>query len=159
MKIIENNFSHRIFFSIYLFVFCVLFTAYCLLFSSTANAASPTQVCLKDQCVTIELADTDAARARGLQDRTSMPVDHGMLFVFPSEDVFNFWMKDTLIPLDMIWINEALIVVDIKGGLPPCASDPCPVYVPSGRARFVLEVNANFAQTHGLKVGDPVVIK
>ena len=103
--------------------------------------------------------DTQEARSRGLQDRTSLPSDQGMLFVFPTEDIFNFWMKDTFIALDMIWISEAHAIVDIKTDVQPCTQEPCPIYVPSGKAKYVLEVNANFAQTHGLKVGDPVVIK
>ena len=159
MKIIENNLSRREFFSTCLSVFCLLLTTYCVLFSSATSANPTAQVCFHDRCFTVEVMDTQEARSRGLQDRTSLPSDQGMLFVFPTEDIFNFWMKDTSIVLDMIWISEGHAVVDIKTDVQPCTQEPCPIYVPSGKARYVLEVNANFAQTHGLKVGDPVVIK
>jgi uncharacterized membrane protein (UPF0127 family) len=126
---------------------------------SHANADSPTQVCFHDRCFIVETMDTQEKRSRGLQDRTSLPADQGMLFVFPTEDIFNFWMKDTLITLDMIWVNEALKIVDLKTDVPPCIKEPCPLYIPSAKARYVLEFNAHFTQTHGLKVGDEVVIK
>ena len=143
----------------YIFIF-FLFSVFCFLFSSSSVlAAQPKQVCFMEQCVAVEIADTNASRARGLQGVTSMPADHGMLFVFSSNEIFSFWMKDTMIPLDMLWIDEARKVVDIKAGLPPCVSDPCQVYTPSSMAIFVLEVNAKYAETHGLKVGDQAVFK
>jgi uncharacterized membrane protein (UPF0127 family) len=140
-------------------VFCLLPTVYCLLLSSCASADSPSQVCFHDQCFTVEIMDTQEKRSLGLQGRTSLPADQGMLFIFPMEDILNFWMKDTLIALDMVWINDGHVIVDIKTDIQPCIKEPCPIYVPSGKARYVLEVNASFAQAHGLKVGDQVVIK
>lgn len=148
-------------------VFCLLLTAYCLLFAFNTNSAdasahrtAATQICFADDyCLTVEVMRTDAERARGLQHRTSLPADHGMLFVFPSEKILSFWMKDTYIPLDMIWINDSGKIVDIKENVPPCKADPCPVYASSVKARYVFEANAHFAQEHGIKVGDEVVIK
>src|SRR6186997_532155 len=61
--------------------------------------------------VEAELAYTDANRARGLMFRESMPSDAGMLFLFPSMDIYNFWMKNTLIPLDILWLNERKEIV------------------------------------------------
>jgi uncharacterized membrane protein (UPF0127 family) len=158
---VRDAFSLNFYFIPTVFLF---FSSLLLLLSSflfvpyRANADSSEQVCFKDQCFAVETVDTAESRTRGLQDRTSLPADEGMLFVFPTEDIFNFWMKDTSIALDMIWINEGHTIVDIKTDVPPCTQEPCPIYVPSGKARYVLEVNANFAKTHELKVGDQVVI-
>lgn len=141
------------------FVFCLLLTAYCLLFGPAPNAAEPKQVCFSDRCVNVEVVATQEARAKGLQERTSMPADQGMLFIFPDNGLYDFWMKDTLIPLDMIWINEHFKIVSIQEGVLPCAADPCPEYKAADVSRYVLEVNASYARIYGLKVGDEVVFK
>jgi uncharacterized membrane protein (UPF0127 family) len=130
-----------------------------LLSPAIAHAASPHKVCFQDHCLTVEIADTDVTRMRGLQERTSMNAGHGMLFVFANEDRYDFWMKDTLIPLDMIWLNGNRQVVDIKAHVPPCEKDPCPTYIPSGHAKYVLEVNAGTTQSYGLHVGDKAEFK
>jgi uncharacterized protein len=124
----------------------------------SVHAQSTPQVCFKDACVAVEVADTDAARIRGLQGRFSLNEGTGMLFVFPQQDVLNFWMKDTLIPLDLIWINEAKQVVDIKS-VPPCQENPCPIYTPAAYALYVLEINAGAAQKYNINVGDTAVFK
>lgn len=79
-----------------------------------------------------------------------------MLFVFSSATKHSFWMKDTLIPLDMIWMDYAHRVVDMRTQVPPCTSDPCPVYTPSANALYVLEINSGLSDTIGLKIGDEV---
>jgi uncharacterized membrane protein (UPF0127 family) len=66
-------------------------------------------------------------------------------------------MKNTLIPLDMVFFDESGTVVDIIRNAQPCASDPCPQYIPKAPARTVLEVSAGVADRHGLAVGDQVV--
>lgn len=151
---LRNIFSYRLSFS-----FCLLLTAYCLLFVSAPNAAEPKQVCFSDRCVNVEVVATQEARAKGLQERTSMPADQGMLFIFPENGLYDFWMKDTLIPLDMIWINEQFKIVGIQEGVLPCAADPCPEYKAADVSRYVLEVNASYARIYGLKVGDEAVFK
>lgn len=141
------------------FDFCLLLTAYVILFTPVVYSAQPTQVCFKDKCVKVEVADTEIERARGLQGRNALDIDRGMLFIFPRQDVFNFWMKDTLIALDMIWINDDLQVVDIKENVPPCQTDPCEIYAPQGKAVYVLEINAQGVHNNGIKIGDRVVFK
>jgi uncharacterized protein len=142
-----------------LFAFCLLLSAYCLLLDHCAYADSPSQVCFKDRCITVEVADTDAARLRGLQGRVGMAPESGMLFVFPKEDVYNFWMKDTLIALDMIWIDRNLQVIDVKTDVPPCRENPCPIYNPAGMALYVLEINGGGAKYYGIHAGDKAVFK
>lgn len=104
--------------------------------------------------VTAELARTDSERARGLMFRPKLLPDQGMLFVFEREDLHAFWMKNTLIPLDMLWLDPNRRVVHIERDVPPCKSDPCPSYGPSRAALYVLELPAGAAARLGLKPGD-----
>jgi uncharacterized membrane protein (UPF0127 family) len=139
----------------------ILFLISCvLLFAPTAGAQKPvSKVCFVEKCITVEIADNDASRMRGLQDRPAMDPNSGMLFVFPHQDVYNFWMKDTLIPLDIIWIDQDLHVVDIKPGVPPCRENPCPLYTPSGPALYVVEMNQGIAETFNIHRGQKVIFK
>jgi len=91
---------------------------------------------------------------RGLQFRESLDKNKGMLFVFAESRRHAFWMKDTLIPLDIIWLDYARRVVYIAPNIPPCPQDPCPSYSPERDALYVLEINAGVAQQLGLKPGD-----
>lgn len=104
--------------------------------------------------VTAELAVTDAERARGLMFREKVLPDQGMLFVFEREDVQAFWMKNTLVPLDMLWLDSDRRVIHIAADVPPCKEDPCPSYGPGSPARYVLELRAGEAARHGLRAGD-----
>jgi uncharacterized membrane protein (UPF0127 family) len=90
--------------------------------------------------------------------RSSISPDRGMLFIFPDVDVHSFWMKNTLIPLDILWIDESRTVVHVERNVPPCKADPCPSYPPKSAAKFVLELGAGQAAAHGLNVGDRLVI-
>ena len=74
----------------------------------------------------------------------------GMLFIFPEDGEYGFWMKNTLIPLDMIWIDKDMKIIDIQTA-EPCTAEPCPSHTPSGDARYVLEVNANASEKFGFK--------
>lgn len=104
--------------------------------------------------VRVEIADTDEARARGLMYRRSLPADEGMLFIFPEETWLSFWMRNTYIPLDMIFINGAQEVVGVVENATPLTDTPRAVPRPS---RFVVEVNAHFARTKGIGVGTRVL--
>lgn len=134
------------------------------LFALTSCASSQERklnnsVCFATHCYAVELAMTPETMMRGLQNRTTMPVDHGMLFVFPNSDKHSFWMKETLIPLDMIWLDYAKRVVYIAPNVKPCVSDPCPTYTPTQSSMYVLELNAEQAKTIGLSVGDTATFK
>ncbi len=103
--------------------------------------------------VLVEIANTPEARARGLMYRKELPSNAGMLFVFPEEDQLEFWMKNTPLSLDMIFIAANLEVVGIVERAQPFSTTPRGPGVP---AKYVLEVNAGFAEKHGLRVGDRV---
>ncbi|MGH8213888.1 MAG: DUF192 domain-containing protein [Rhodanobacteraceae bacterium] len=104
--------------------------------------------------IRVEIVADDASRAHGLMDRTSMPATHGMLFVFPDDAVRTFWMKDTLIPLDMLFFDANRHLVAIQANAQPCKADPCQLYPSNTPARYVLELNAGLGAKLGLREGD-----
>ena len=86
-----------------------------------------------------------------------LPEKEGMLFIFPRENKPGFWMKDTLIPLDIIFINDKDIVVYMVKNAQPCKSEKCPIYKTTRNASKVLEINGGLSKKLDLHVGDPVV--
>ena len=133
-----------------------------LLASMTLHAApaapAATTVQLHGQQFTIELATTDAARTQGLMNRTHLAADHGMLFVFAESAPQAFWMKNTLIPLDILYFDDARRLVSMQLNVPPCKADPCAVYPSNAAARYVLELAAGTARRLGLRNGDVLTI-
>ena len=128
-----------------------------LCFTVTACQAQPkviiaTQVG-RDITFEVEIADTPAKRELGLQYRRELAADRGMIFLFPHEAEQAFWMKNTPIPLDMIFINSDRRIVGIAEQAVPFSLDPRSV----GRAsRFVLEVNGGLSKRYGIQAGDSV---
>lgn len=123
-----------------------------------ACARSGPYVELKGQRYTIEIAADDPSRAHGLMDRTSMDADHGMLFVFEDDAPRAFWMKNTKIPLDMLFFDADAKLVSVQHNVPPCVADPCAGYSSGAPARYVLELNAGQANELGLTPGDAMAI-
>jgi uncharacterized membrane protein (UPF0127 family) len=123
-----------------------------------ACAASGPYVELNGHRYTIEIAADNASREHGLMDRTEMAADHGMLFVFDDDLPRTFWMKNTKIPLDMLFFDADNKLVSIQHNVPPCVSDPCPGYSSGAPARYVLELNAGESAKLGLTSGDPIAI-
>jgi uncharacterized membrane protein (UPF0127 family) len=101
----------------------------------------------------VEMASTESSRQQGLSGRDHLDADKGMLFVFPTKGIYSFWMKDTLIPLDIIFIDNNKIVEMTT--LNPPVDNNIPTYTPTQKSQYVLELNAN----SGIKVGDEVKIK
>jgi hypothetical protein len=104
--------------------------------------------------VSVAVADTDYKQAIGLMDRKVLPADQGMLFVFRDDRQRNFWMKDTYIPLDQVYIRSDGTVVDINKNARPLDtvlywSKPC---------KYVVEVNGGYCDRHGINIGDKVQI-
>src|SRR3989344_3844205 len=124
-------------------IFCMIFLTIVL-----SNCAAISNQVLIDNGknlikVNVEIADDNNERMNGLMFRKNLDKDSGMLFVFDDEKNQTFWMKNTLIPLDVIFIGKDMKIVDIKHAT-PCNEDPCKLYKSSGPARYVLEVNYNF---------------
>ena len=101
----------------------------------------------------LELALTPEDQALGLMFRESLPERTGMLFIFPEDAPHHFWMKNTMIPLDMIWLDAAGAVVFVSADTPPCKADPCATYGPDSPARLVLEIAGGKAKAEGVTEG------
>ena len=121
-------------------------------------AAKGPYVELKGQRYSIEVAENDAAREHGLMDRTEMAIDHGMLFVFQDDIPRAFWMKNTKLPLDMIFVDANRKIVSVTHGAEPCVTERCPAYTSGAPARYVLELNAGQAAKLGLTSGDELIV-
>lgn len=101
----------------------------------------------------VEIADNDLARTQGLMGRTQMAEDQGMLFIFPNEEFRSFWMANTPLPLDIMFVNAAREIVTIQRDAVPFSEESVPSTAP---ATYVVEVNAGFADRHGLAEGDRI---
>jgi hypothetical protein len=119
-------------------------------------AADRRTVCIGGACFEAELAVTADERSRGLMFRGSLPPGEGMLFVFPREGRHGFWMKNTLIELDIVFIGADRRVVDIARRAQPCRAEPCRQYYPAAPAAYALEIAGGLAERYGFAAGDPV---
>ncbi|MGR9051628.1 MAG: DUF192 domain-containing protein [Gammaproteobacteria bacterium] len=106
--------------------------------------------------IRVEIADTANERARGLMYRTRLAPDAGMLFVFSGQAVRGVWMKNTLLPLDILFLSSAGKIVSWLKNVPPCVTDPCEVYHSAGPVSYMLEVNAGAIDRWALRPGDKV---
>jgi len=112
------------------------------------------EVCFGEHCFSVELAKTKIAQAKGLMFRREMGENKGMLFIFGEDEARSFWMKNTLIPLDIIFCNKNKEVVSIAKNVQPCQAEICESVKPKEKAKYVLELNANIADKINLKIGD-----
>ena len=129
-----------------------------LLFPKSLN--QPT-VSFENKSFQVEIAQSDEERQQWLMYRESLDEDRWMLFIFQNEWIHSFWMKNTLIPLDMIWINEIdweNRVVDIQTAQ-PCTISECDLYEPTWKSKYVLEINAWLAESYWIGVWDLVYIE
>jgi len=111
-------------------------------------------ITLRDVPLQVTIARTPEELRQGLSGTKSLPPDQGMLFVFPKADLYTFWMKDMQYPIDVFWIGEDGRIVYVAEKLSP---DTYPAtYRSSQPAKYVLELNAGFAEAHGVRVGDTV---
>jgi len=92
--------------------------------------------------IQVELADTDEKRARGLMFREQLARERGMLFIFSEPGQWSFWMKNTKVSLDILWLDQKKKIVDLAENIPGCVGEPCLQYQPAHEATYVLEVPA-----------------
>ncbi len=107
--------------------------------------------------LSIEIADEMDEQTIGLMYRTELAADAGMLFVFSEEKQRVFWMKNTKIPLDILFVDGSGTIVDIKENFEPCVVAACEKYY-SLPALYALEVNAGFVTENGIVVGDSLLL-
>lgn len=125
--------------------------------SACAGVSQP-WVELGGQRYVVEIADDDAERARGLMYRDAMESGHGMVFIHDAEEPQAYWMKNTKIPLDILYFDNGRRLVSQQRDVPPCSlGDACPPYPSNAPARYVLELNAGEAAR--LKLQDGAVLK
>lgn len=134
-------------FFIVLIIFIIILSIFLI-----RNNSEP-EVCLEESCFFVELAKTSAEKSKGLMFRESLENDKGMLFIYDSDGEYNFWMKNTLIPLDIIWIDSEGKIVYIEHEAQPCG-DECKTIRPQKDARFVLEINGGLAEEFEINLGD-----
>lgn len=110
----------------------------------------------KEIPIEVEIAETEHDRQRGLMFRTQMPETRGMIFPFPEKTDHSFWMHNTCIPLDMLFIDEDGLIVGIEENTPTLNDD---TYSVGCESKYVLEVNAGWTRAHGVKAGQSVKIE
>lgn len=121
---------------------------------------SGASVQIKEQTYNVTLAKDDKSRQIGLSNKKSLGEKNGMLFIFEKKGKYSFWMKDTEIPLDIIYINDNKIVHIVKNA-PPHKDKPgqAPIYSPPADANYVLEINGGLSDKNNFQNGDTVVFK
>lgn len=112
------------------------------------------RVCFKEYCFDVELAQNSIEKTKGLMFRKTLEENKGMLFLFDKSARYSFWMQNTFIPLDIIWLDKDKKVVFISENNQPCKWYYCPSIKPTADARYVLEVNGGIINKIGLKIGD-----
>ena len=135
------------------FLLCVLMLTTC-----TACASGGPSVEIGGKHFKVDIADSSEEQALGLMFRNSMAADQGMLFIFPNEAPRSFWMKNTRIPLDIMYFDKDLKMVSISADTPPCRVSRCPSYPSKAPAMYVLELNAGIASELGVGVGDRLIV-
>ncbi|MCW8924888.1 MAG: DUF192 domain-containing protein [Xanthomonadales bacterium] len=136
------------------FLLCTLMLVAC-----TACASGEPAVELRGKRFSVEIADTREKQALGLMFRDSLAEDAGMLFIFPRAAPRSFWMKNTRIPLDILYFNTDLELVSISADTPPCRVRYCPSYPSKVPAKFVLELNAGTVSELGVELGDRLTVE
>jgi uncharacterized membrane protein (UPF0127 family) len=106
--------------------------------------------------INVYIAGTEKQRTDGLSGFKTLPQDTGMLFVFPQVGIYKFWMKDMNFPLDIIWFDESMQIVDQVINVQP--RDYPKTYIPQAAAKYVLEIPANTAELYGFSIGKKVFL-
>ncbi len=139
---------------IWLFLFFYLVLSYFIVFRPLLNKknwSDKKQICIENNCFDLQFAKTPKEIKKWLMFQENLSLKSGMLFIFPNSWKYPFWMKNTLIPLDIIWLDKNYKVVDIKTAQ-PCKLEKCPSFFPSAQAKYVLEINAWLCEKFNIKI-------
>lgn len=131
----------------------VLLLLLCLCLSNIASAMEA-RLTLKEIVFEVEIAISYQERKKGLSGRKSLAENKGMLFVYDPPNIVSFWMKDTYIPLDILFFDRNGKLLEIVHNAPPCKKMPCPKYTNKKPATFVLEIAAGLSEKYGFEPGD-----
>jgi uncharacterized protein len=146
-----------LFFLIIIFAYLLFYPAGTLL-APGLGKGSQAEICYGGNCILAEIAQTPFELENGLMHRKKLDKNKGMFFIFGKEGSYPFWMKNTLIPLDMIWINKNSKVVFVKENAQLCTENYCPQINPEADAKYVLEVNAGVSKNMEMKIGSELKI-
>lgn len=137
------------------FRYCCGFVLMASLLSGCQRQVAGAQVITeKGDRIIVEMARTPEEQAKGLMFRTTLEENAGMLFLFEKPQALHFWMKNTLIPLDILYLDESGTILNIVRMKPCLREIPiCPSYPSEGLAKYALEINAGEASKLGLKPG------
>jgi len=138
---------------IFLIILLILIVGF-LVYPYLKREKKESQVCFRDHCFLVELALTPEEKSRGLMYRESLDKNRGMLFIYQKEGEYSFWMKNVLIPLDIIWLDKDKNIIYVAENCQPCPDVPCPSIKPNRAAKYVLEINGGLASQIGLSVGN-----
>lgn len=128
-----------------------------LVLAGSSCASAGPWVSLGGQRYAVEIADTEAERAQGLMFRDELPAGHGMLFIHEQEEPLAYWMKNTRIPLDILFFDHDRRLVAQQRDVPPCdLGNACPPYPSDAPAIYVLELNAGEAERLRLQNGTTI---
>jgi hypothetical protein len=120
------------------------------------SAVDKKRVCFPNVCVESVIADTDGLRTKGLMFRDNLGEKQAMLFIFPEEDKYSFWMKNMRFALDIIWVDRNKKIVEIKKNIQPCNNNICESFTPQVKTKYVLELNSGFTDKYRINLGDNV---
>jgi len=112
---------------------------------------------INDMPMWVDVADSVKEIKTGLSGRTTLEIGQGMLFIFDKLDFYGMWMKDMNFPIDIIWINENLQIIDIKTQV--LQKSYSEIFYPVQKALYVIEVNAGFSELNNIKIGDKVILQ
>ncbi len=135
--------TQKILFS--LIIFLIILSGYFIL-----NEKKDSMVCFEEDCFSVEIADEEIERNKGLMFREELDKDRGVLFIFENSGTYPFWMKNTPLPLDIIWIDNNYKVVHIANNTTPYSTD---IINPAVEAKYVLEINGGLSHYLGFEVG------
>lgn len=126
------------------------------LFLHQKTSQNTIQVEIGSRTIQAEIADSPIEQTKGLMFRKNLADNSGMLFIFSQEGHYPFWMKNTKIPLDIIWISLDKKIVHVEHSVPPCLESPCLSYSSPKPAMYVLETNGGWTIKNDVKIGESV---
>lgn len=134
----------------------LLIALFAVIFTNSLSGSGFITIFIADEKFMVEIAETNKEKAIGLMYRKEIPDNFGMLFIYSSEDFRGMWMKNTLVNLDLIFLNSQKEIVEIIKNVPPCVEDPCQSYISGKKAKYVLELKGNRSKELDLKEGDRI---
>jgi len=130
----------------------IIIISFLIIITIMLSNSKEIEVCINDHCFNVEIAESKRERSKGLMFRKKL--DKGMIFVHKNEELISISMKNTLIPLDIIWVNAKEEIIHIDKNIQPCISDPCESFKQT--AKYILEIKAG--DSDKINIGDTLIL-